>query len=127
MAGRAGRRGLDAVGTVVVAAWEDIPEEGELRKLLTGRATQLESRFRLTYSMILNLLRVEDLKARLFGPLPALQAFQPLSQPSLLQGREPACLHTLHLPSQLVLCVCVLQEQGHSGTASCSPLAVSDR
>ena len=28
-----------------------------------GAATKLESQFRLTYSMILNLLRVEDLKA----------------------------------------------------------------
>jgi len=64
MAGRAGRRGLDPVGTVLVACWDDVPDEGELRRLLTGRATQLESRFRLTYSMILNLLRVEDLKAR---------------------------------------------------------------
>ena len=36
MAGRAGRRGLDAVGTVVIAAWEDVPGEGELRSLLTG-------------------------------------------------------------------------------------------
>ena len=64
MAGRAGRRGLDAVGNVIVACWEDVPEEGELKRLLTGRATRLESQFRLTYAMILNLLRVEDLKAR---------------------------------------------------------------
>lgn len=64
MAGRAGRRGLDPVGTVLVACWDDVPDEGELRRLLTGRATKLESQFRLTYSMILNLLRVEDLKAR---------------------------------------------------------------
>ena len=62
MAGRAGRRGLDAVGTVLIACWEDVPEEGMLRTLLTGRATRLESQFRLTYSMILNLLRAEDLK-----------------------------------------------------------------
>lgn len=64
MAGRAGRRGLDPVGTVLIACWDDIPDEGELRKLLTGRATRLQSQFRLTYSMILNLLRVEDLKVR---------------------------------------------------------------
>jgi antiviral helicase SKI2 len=62
MAGRAGRRGLDPVGTVIVACWDDVYEEGELKKLLTGRATKLESQFRLTYSMILNLLQVEDLK-----------------------------------------------------------------
>lgn len=62
MAGRAGRRGLDAVGTVIIACWDDVYEEGELKKLLTGRPTKLESQFRLTYSMILNLLRVEDLK-----------------------------------------------------------------
>lgn len=62
MAGRAGRRGLDKVGTVVVMCWDDIPEEGDLRRLLTGKPTKLESQFRLTYNMILNLLRVEDLK-----------------------------------------------------------------
>ena len=59
-----GAAGLDPVGTVLVACWDDVPDEGELRRLLTGRATKLESQFRLTYSMILNLLRVEDLKAR---------------------------------------------------------------
>ena len=46
----------------MIAAFDGLPEEGDLRRLLTGAATKLESRFRLTYSMILNLLRVEDLK-----------------------------------------------------------------
>lgn len=36
MAGRAGRRGLDAVGTVIVAAWDELPQEGDIRRLLTG-------------------------------------------------------------------------------------------
>lgn len=62
MAGRAGRRGLDKVGTVVIMCWEDIPGEGDLRRLLTGKPMKLESQFRLTYNMILNLLRVEDIK-----------------------------------------------------------------
>jgi antiviral helicase SKI2 len=50
------------VGTVIVMCWDDVPEEGDLKRLLTGKPTKLESQFRLTYSMILNLLRVEDLK-----------------------------------------------------------------
>lgn len=37
MAGRAGRRGLDTVGTVVIACWDDLPEEVEIKKMLTGR------------------------------------------------------------------------------------------
>ncbi|PNW76952.1 hypothetical protein CHLRE_11g482483v5 [Chlamydomonas reinhardtii] len=66
MAGRAGRRGLDAVGHVLLAVWDDGRDmqagESELRAMLTGRGVKLESQFRLTYGMILNLLRVEDLK-----------------------------------------------------------------
>ena len=62
MAGRAGRRGLDTVGTVILAAWENFPQELELRQLLSGQATKLQSQFRLTYGMILNLMRVEDLR-----------------------------------------------------------------
>lgn len=61
MAGRAGRRGLDRVGTVIVAAWTDPPEEFQLKKLLTGTATKLSSQFRLRYNMILNLVRVNNL------------------------------------------------------------------
>jgi superfamily II RNA helicase len=61
MAGRAGRRGLDKKGTVIVAAWTDLPADGNLRQLLTGTATHLSSQFRLSYNMILNLLRVHDL------------------------------------------------------------------
>ena len=61
MAGRAGRRGLDALGTVLITSWIDVPKEAELKKLLTGTPTRLQSQFRLTYNMILNLLRVNDL------------------------------------------------------------------
>jgi antiviral helicase SKI2 len=61
MAGRAGRRGLDPVGTVIQACWNEVPEMGELHTLLKGQSTKLESQFRLTYTMILNLLRVEDM------------------------------------------------------------------
>ncbi|GFP91206.1 helicase ski2w [Phtheirospermum japonicum] len=62
MAGRAGRRGLDKIGTVVVLCRDDIPEEKDLRHVIVGSATRLESQFRLTYIMILHLLRVEELK-----------------------------------------------------------------
>lgn len=63
MSGRAGRRGLDATGTVILlAGTDDVPEAGDLQKIILGVPTKLASQFRLTYNMILNLLRVEALK-----------------------------------------------------------------
>lgn len=64
MSGRAGRRGLDTVGLVFLSVGdgEAIPAELNLRTMMKGRSTLLTSQFRLTYNMILNLLRVEDLK-----------------------------------------------------------------
>ena len=59
-AGRAGRRGIDKVGTVIVACWHEVPDIGLIKSLVVGKAERLESRFRLTYNQILNLLRVED-------------------------------------------------------------------
>ena len=55
MSGRAGRRGLDEFGTVVIAG--ETVAEGGLREVLVGAPTRLTSRFTTTYGMLLNLLR----------------------------------------------------------------------
>jgi antiviral helicase SKI2 len=64
MSGRAGRRGLDTVGTVIIVApgADEAPPVTRLRQMMLGEPTKLRSQFRLTYNMILNLLRVEALK-----------------------------------------------------------------
>nr|WCZ58664.1 exosome RNA helicase MTR4/SKI2W [Seculamonas ecuadoriensis] len=62
MSGRAGRRGLDEFGTVILACWTEIPDATGLQRMMLGKAQKLESQFRLTYNMILNLLRVEDFR-----------------------------------------------------------------
>ena len=126
MAGRAGRRGLDATGTVVIMCKNEVKDvcaaalsfavrlcelpvltlgagrthqaagsayalelcrqnrdrylkarprfvhglmqRADLHKMMLGKPTKLESRFRLTFNMILNLLRVEALVCRFCAP-----------------------------------------------------------
>ena len=64
MAGRAGRRGIDPVGSVVIvnSNSDEAPPAAALKHMILGDPTNLRSQFRLTYNMILNLLRVEALK-----------------------------------------------------------------
>ena len=64
MAGRAGRRGIDPVGSVIIVTSnsDEAPPAATLKQMILGDPTKLRSQFRLTYNMILNLLRVEALK-----------------------------------------------------------------
>ncbi|BFZ16877.1 hypothetical protein BsWGS_19916 [Bradybaena similaris] len=58
MSGRAGRRGLDERGIVIMMVDEITPDAG--REILKGEPDTLNSAFHLTYNMVLNLLRVEE-------------------------------------------------------------------
>ncbi|XP_024882516.1 helicase SKI2W-like [Temnothorax curvispinosus] len=60
MAGRAGRRGHDSTGTVIVMCRNDVPHFNDLKPMMCGEPQTLESKFKVTYSMLLNLRRVNE-------------------------------------------------------------------
>jgi ATP-dependent RNA helicase DOB1 len=60
MSGRAGRRGLDDKGIVILMIDERMSPNAA-KDIVKGQANSLNSAFHLTYNMVLNLLRVEGI------------------------------------------------------------------
>lgn len=60
MSGRAGRRGIDDKGIVILMVDEKVPPAAG-RNIVKGLPDPINSAFHLTYNMVLNLLRVEEI------------------------------------------------------------------
>jgi len=57
MSGRAGRRGIDKHGYVVILPLYEFPDKQDLRHMMLGRAPSIHSKFTINYSFILKIIR----------------------------------------------------------------------
>jgi ATP-dependent RNA helicase DOB1 len=86
MSGRAGRRGLDARGIVIMMVDEKL-EPDSAKSMVKGQADRLDSAFHLGYNMIINLMRVEGVSPEFMLEKCFFQ-FQNTTGVPLLEDRE---------------------------------------
>lgn len=57
MSGRAGRRGIDIAGTVIILPIYDLPDEQQFRQIMLGKINSITSQFKIDYQFILKALQ----------------------------------------------------------------------
>jgi ATP-dependent RNA helicase DOB1 len=92
MSGRAGRRGIDDKGIVILMMEKEI-NMGVAKQIMSGMADALNSSFHLSYYMILNLLRVEEISPEYIMERSFLQ-FQGEKQRPILEKQLSTLMNT---------------------------------
>ena len=59
MSGRAGRRGIDVLGNVIIFPLHNFPDELELKQVMLGNVPHISSKFKIDYQFILKALQSE--------------------------------------------------------------------
>lgn len=67
MAGRAGRRGLDEQGTVILLPFRNFPDLSQVRSIMCGQLSPINSRFNMNYKFLIRVLATDNLDVLAFS------------------------------------------------------------
>lgn len=101
MSGRAGRRGLDDKGIVILMIDEKVTKAAG-KEIVQGKPDPINSAFHLTYNMVLNLLRVEEINPEYMLERSFFQFQNQSSIPALynqVQDKQKE-LEAIHIPNE---------------------------
>ncbi|CAG0890655.1 unnamed protein product [Cyprideis torosa] len=113
MAGRAGRRGLDAVGKAILVCKRKLIDVQALVHMTTGKPAALESQFRVTYAMVLCVLRSESMKIEDMMQRSFLEAQKERQRPKMQKEVEGLKEELDKLPSLTCSLCCTDMEKFH--------------
>ncbi len=66
MSGRAGRRGIDTFGSVIILPTNTLPFENSIKNMMTGKSPVLMSKFQLNYQFVLKMLISDNFDSNKF-------------------------------------------------------------
>lgn len=105
MSGRAGRRGKDDKGLVILMMDQQMTAE-QMIQLMKGNSDPLNSQYRLTYNMVLNLLRVPEINPEFMLEKSFHQWQNYSSLPSLHQGmRKGYLINNIYTFISYIICI----------------------
>jgi superfamily II RNA helicase len=101
MSGRAGRRGLDKFGSVIILPTMELLSEQKMRNMMTGKSPVLNSKFQLSYQFVLKVIYSEQFDKTI--PMKSCKYIESLDLPKVIEETNEGMIASNFLSKTLIM------------------------